>query len=88
MPFSAKIILHLAQPKPGQSDGPSTVKKADFVKLSFRKGGKDEVRLEELLEIIILVQFQFHSQLKKALDDRVWDKVKPPPVTKVSCHGN
>ena len=42
---SAKIVLHLAQPKPGKPVGPASAKKADFVKLSFRKGGKDEVRL-------------------------------------------
>lgn len=61
---SAKIVVYLAPPKPGKSDGPAAIKKADFVKLSFRKGGKDE----------------FHSQLKKVLEQKLWDKVKPPPA--------
>lgn len=46
--ISAKIVLYLGQPKAGKLEGPIPPKKADFVKLSFRKGGKEEVRLEEL----------------------------------------
>ena len=52
--FSAKIVVYLAPPKPGKSDGPAAVKKADFVKLSFRKGGKDEVSFKELESVFIL----------------------------------
>lgn len=69
---SAKIVLYLAQAKSSKPEGPTLAKKADFVKLSFRKGGKDE----------------FHSELKKALEQKSWDKVKPPPATNkaVSCY--
>ena len=41
--FSAKIVLYLNHPKGPKSEGPVFHKKYDFMKLSFRKGGKDEV---------------------------------------------
>ncbi|XP_065886367.1 vacuolar protein-sorting-associated protein 36-like [Dysidea avara] len=61
---SAKIVLYLNHPKGPKSDGPVFHKKYDLMKLSFRKGGKDE----------------FHSQLKDALGKKSWEKVRPPPV--------
>ena len=62
-------MLYLGQPKPGKPEGPTLSKKADFVKLSFRKGGKDEVRLKiNKLSSHSYIVFSFILSLKKLLN--------------------
>ena len=41
---SAKIKLLLSAAKPDKSAGPSNIKKHDYIQLSFRKGGQDQVQ--------------------------------------------
>ena len=40
---SAKIYLYVSPPPPNQPQGPSVNNDTDHIRLSFRKGGKDEV---------------------------------------------
>lgn len=43
LPCSAKIVLHLKPAPAGQPPGPSVNEDTSFIRISFRKGGKDEV---------------------------------------------
>ena len=43
--YSAKIKLHLS-PAPGnKASGPTIIRRSDFIQLSFRKGGQEEVHI-------------------------------------------
>ena len=44
--FSAKIVVHLHQGQAGRPAGPSSSSPHNFIRLSFRESGEDEVSEE------------------------------------------
>ena len=49
--YSAKIKLLLSTAKPDKSAGPSNIKKHDYIQLSFRKDGHDQVIMRKLFRL-------------------------------------
>ncbi|WAQ99329.1 VPS36-like protein [Mya arenaria] len=60
---SAKIVVHLTAPEPGQTSGPVASSKFDYIRLSFRDSGQSE----------------FMRYFTQAIKDQKWkEKVLPP----------
>lgn len=55
--FSAKIKLYFSSAPSTKSVGPQTLSKHDFIQLSFRKGGQEQVTMVTRLFTIVLVFF-------------------------------
>ena len=48
--FSAKIVVHLQEPIPGQPSGPISYSKYNYIRLSFRDSGESEVSFVMLVK--------------------------------------
>lgn len=68
---SAKIVLHLKPAVAGQPPGPSVNEDTSFIRISFRKGGRDE----------------FSRGLEEQLRQKEWEKLKSLPQARAPPPG-
>ena len=54
--ISAKILLYLSAPTPGRPHGPVTHSNHDYVRLSFRELGQQEVMFKKRIILIGIFQ--------------------------------
>ena len=94
LPCSAKTVLHLKPAQAGQPPGPSVNDDTNFIRISFRKGGRDEVcacgaRGGSCLHVIVVfcLLAQFSRVLEDQLRQKEWEKLKSLPQARPPAPG-